>query len=69
MLPAIEAGVAHEAVKMALEEEDIDDDDVPILQQVLFEATLVRLSLHLANYSDYWYHTASRYYSIRTFNQ
>ena len=52
MLPGIEAGVAHQAMKEGQEEQDFDDDDVPILQQVLFEATLVRLSLRLANHSD-----------------
>lgn len=41
MLPAIEAGVAHEPVKDAQEEQEVDDDHVPILQQVLFEAILV----------------------------
>ena len=46
MLPAIEARAAPEALQGAQEEQgvDEDDDDVPILQQVLFEASLVRLS-------------------------
>ncbi len=43
MLPDIEAGLTHEAVRDFQEEEEIDDDNVPILQQVLFEATLVGL--------------------------
>ena len=47
MLPAIAAGVAPEAVKGAPEEQDADDDAVPILQQVLFEARLVGALSHI----------------------
>ena len=52
MLPALEAGVVPEAVQGAQEELDADDDDVQILQQVLFQATLVSSSQTLL--TSFW---------------
>ena len=70
LLPAIVAGVAPGAVNSAPEEQDIDDDTVPILQQVLFEATLVGALFHTRwSISDHHLHTAALWCSIRLHSQ